>query len=102
MKCIVSFLFVVVSMAVVAQETPAFGDVKLNDFSRTPLDSVYSSIVLFDKGRYVGNSYIPMIERHVRVRINHKDAFSLWADFKLGNDFARATKVRAATYYVED
>ena len=102
MKYILSIHFVFLFMVLLAQEPPAFGDVKLNDFSRTPLDSIYSSIILFDKGRYVGNSYTPMIERHVRVKINHKDAFSLWADFKLGNDFARATKVKAATYYLED
>src|SRR5688500_10451530 len=94
---VMSYCFIVVS----AQQTPEFGSITPEDFRMTPLDSVSSSVIIFNKGIYVAGDQ-PTIERHVRVKINNKEAIDKWGDFKLGSYFETTTKVRAATYYLEE
>lgn len=101
MRIILASIIICYSILASAQQTPEFGSITPEDFSVTRLDSVSSSVIIFNKGTYVAGDQ-PTIERHVRVKINDKEAIDKWGDFKLGSYFETTTKVRAATYYLEE
>ena len=94
---VMSYCFIVVS----AQQTPEFGSITPEDFRMTALDSVSSSVIIFNKGIYLGYE-VPTLERHIRVKINDKEGIDKWGDFRLGSNFETTTKVRAATYYLDE
>lgn len=98
MRFVVTFILTLCASLVSAQEVPEFGQVSLEDFATTPFDSTSSSVILFDKATYVGG-YQPRLEHHIRVKVNTKDAVETWGEFRVG---WYTTKVKAATYFVED
>jgi hypothetical protein len=99
----IAFLFI--SIYASAQFEPTdFGQISPSDFSRNEFPDA-SSVILFDitKFTYEHRAYIyPIIERHLRIKINRRDAFETWGNYSLGNSIAECTKVRAATYYLEN
>jgi hypothetical protein len=103
MRSILTFFLASIFIQVSAQREPsAFGEITPQDFASIAFDSTAASIVLFDKGRYVFDWVYPIVERHIRVKINKKEAFALWGDFKLGSDrFKSISKIKAGTYYLE-
>lgn len=72
-----------------------FGEVALTDFHT---ETVQASVVLFDRGEFV----YPYYERHIRIKVNRKEAFELWGNFKLDNNLGRIQSVKAATYHLEN
>jgi len=84
------------------QEFTKFGEVTIEDFSATPYDSLASSVILFAKGKYSFDGPHPILEYHIRVKINKRAGFDQWGDFRLGNDFKSVSKIKAATYYFEE
>ncbi len=101
MRFVFVFILTVRASVMLAQEVPDFGKVSLDDFAETPFDSTSSSVILFDKAIYIGG-FQPALERHIRVKINSKSALKTWGEFRIGSFFEAATKVRAATYVIEE
>jgi hypothetical protein len=79
-----------------------FGSVTPADFEADKLFPEASSVVLFDyMWKFYGDGN-PVVERHIRVKINSREAFRKWGDYVLGNKYAKFKKIRAATYFLEN
>jgi hypothetical protein len=96
------FYFVLVGSANGQEALPAFGDVRVKDFEPTLFDSTASSVILFDKGEYGFDGASPIINRHIRVKIIKSNAFKMWGEYRLGDSFTKVSKVKAATYFLDN
>lgn len=98
-------ILIIISHQLVAQkEAPGFGEVTAADFNSNTFPDAHS-VVLIDKARLTyewrGESNYPVAERHLRVKINKREAFAVWGDYVLGNSNVEFSKIKAATYYLE-
>lgn len=102
---IVAILLLIAQTGFAQKEAPSFGEVTTNDFNNNTFPDAHS-VVLIDKERLTyewrGNDNYPVAERHLRVKINNREAFEVWGDYVLGNAFVEFSKIKAATYYLED
>lgn len=79
-----------------------FGEITPADFGTTALDDESSSVILFDYGKYSFNDF-PTMERHIRVKILSKEAFTTWSKFTVDRDYlVSVTKIKAATHTLTD
>jgi hypothetical protein len=88
-----------------AQPEPGeFGDVTPAEFTETQFPNA-SSVVLFEKARlvYEDRDYVyPVIEQHLRVLLRNKEALETWGDHALGDSREKYSKIRAATYVLQN
>lgn len=96
MRLLKFILILISTQGLLAQKGPVeFGDVSIEDFN---IKTTEPSVVLFNKGEFVYPDY----KRHIRIKINSKEAFNLWGNFKLDNELGRILSIKAATYFLED
>jgi hypothetical protein len=105
MRSLLLIIILCCSIRAFAQSEPSdFGDVKASEFTETLFPDA-SSVILFEKTRftYESRDYIyPMIERHLRVLIKKKEGIETWGDYALGDAREKYSKIRAATYVLEN
>lgn len=98
-------LIVIAQTAFAQKEAPSFGEVTAADFNNASYPDAHS-VVLIDKERLTyewrGDNNYPVAERHLRVKIIKREAFDVWGDYTLGNAFVEFSRIKAATYYLED
>lgn len=100
------FLVVLISLpgSRVAGQPSPFGSVTKEELAMTthPLDSTAQAIILFDVGNVSGKSYVTSFERHLRIKLFDKGSFDSWGTQKFLVRKGSLSKIRAATYYLEN